>query len=369
MTLRHHERLSPAVQAALGPDARIDRVEPLAADASTRVYVRVFTTPAPPPGPDGRTSFAAMLLDPSAFLKSDEGTSGHGPARMPFLVVNEYLSGLGLPVPHVHAVDETRGVVLLDDLGDITHYAYVRPFVAAGDRAALLDAYREVIDLLVRTQSRTFVVPEPTGFVAGRRFDAELLEWELWHFVRWIVEHEHAAELTPGERTVVARDFSALARALAALPARPVHRDWQSRNLMRTRTGTYIIDHQDMLLGPPLYDLVSLLRDSYVVLAADEVDELVAYYRRRADAAGLLTGDLAALDVPRVFALQTLQRKLKDAGRFINLRERRKTSGYLGSVAPSLGYVRDAFSRLPEYHDTAAILGRYEPRVLPAGRV
>ena len=42
------------------------------------------------------------------------------------------------------------------------------------------------------------------------------------------------------------------------------HRDYHSRNLMLHERQLYIIDFQDARMGPDTYDLVSLLRDSYV---------------------------------------------------------------------------------------------------------
>src|SRR5438105_1464019 len=56
------------------------------------------------------------------------------------------------------------------------------------------------------------------------------------------------------------------------------HRDYHSRNLMLSDGSLYIIDFQDARLGPDTYDLVSLLRDSYVDLTDREVDELTAYF-------------------------------------------------------------------------------------------
>ncbi len=58
------------------------------------------------------------------------------------------------------------------------------------------------------------------------------------------------------------------------------HRDYHSRNLMLHDGSLYIIDFQDARMGPDTYDLVSLLRDSYVDLA------LVARRRARSRSFG-----------------------------------------------------------------------------------
>ena len=56
------------------------------------------------------------------------------------------------------------------------------------------------------------------------------------------------------------------------------HRDYHSRNLMLHDGSLYIIDFQDARMGPDTYDLVSLLRDSYVDIDDRELDELIAYF-------------------------------------------------------------------------------------------
>lgn len=45
-----------------------------------------------------------------------------------------------------------------------------------------------------------------------------------------------------------------------------------------------VIDFQDALMGPPQYDLASLLRDSYIDLPEPVIDDLIAYYLQRKEA-------------------------------------------------------------------------------------
>ena len=56
------------------------------------------------------------------------------------------------------------------------------------------------------------------------------------------------------------------------------HRDYHSRNLMLHDGQLYMIDFQDARMGPDTYDLVSLLRDAYVDLTAQQVEELIAFF-------------------------------------------------------------------------------------------
>src|SRR4029077_1128026 len=57
--------------------------------------------------------------------------------------------------------------------------------------------------------------------------------------------------------------LEALCAGLGDEPPVPCHRDFMVRNLMpRPEGGLVVLDHQDLRLGPPLYDLASLLNDT-----------------------------------------------------------------------------------------------------------
>ena len=57
-----------------------------------------------------------------------------------------------------------------------------------------------------------------------------------------------------------------------------------------------------------------------------------------------------------VFDLLTVQRKLKDAGRFVFIDRVKKNPGFLVSIPASLPNVRDAFARRPDLAELHAIL-------------
>ena len=74
------------------------------------------------------------------------------------------------------------------------------------------------------------------------------------------------------EREALREEWSTIVDELAAEPRVLCHRDYHSRNLMLHDGSLYIIDFQDARMGPDTYDLVSLLRDSYVDLSPQQVD-------------------------------------------------------------------------------------------------
>jgi aminoglycoside/choline kinase family phosphotransferase len=96
------------------------------------------------------------------------------------------------------------------------------------------------------------------------------------------------------------------------------------------------------LLGPRAYDLVALLRDSYVTLDAGLLDAMLHRYREA-------IGDRSdAGEFRRLFDLLTVQRKLKDAGRFEYIHRVKNNPSFLPHIPASLAYVRSAFERLDD---------------------
>jgi aminoglycoside/choline kinase family phosphotransferase len=160
----------------------------------------------------------------------------------------------------------------------------------------------------------------------------------------------------------VDRAFEGIAAALDAEPKGFTHRDYQSRNLMVLPSGEQaVIDFQDALLGPRQYDLVALLRDSYVELPPDLVDRMIRRYLEKLALAG--GPRLAYAPFRAVFDLLTVQRKLKDAGRFVFIDRVKRNPGFLPSIPASLRYVRDALARRPELAELQGLLARHVPEL------
>ncbi len=86
------------------------------------------------------------------------------------------------------------------------------------------------------------------------------------------------AQLSDADREALRAEFRPIIDELAGEPRVLCHRDYHSRNLMMHEGLLYMIDFQDARMGPDTYDLVSLLRDSYVDLPEVVVDELIAFF-------------------------------------------------------------------------------------------
>ena len=322
---------------------RNPRLETLAGGASVRRYHRVHLE-------GGKWPSVMVMEFGDNPLKSEEAAKGAAPTELPFINVQRYLARAGASVPTIFRFDAERGFLYLEDLGDITFESRVAD---AGDdvRARY---YRAAIDQLVALQRFAADHPDPDCVAFSRGFDYDLLKWELDHFREYGLEAQ-GKELTASEREAVEKIFARIAEELAAEPRGFVHRDYQSRNLMVQDVDgaprLRIIDFQDALLGTRAYDLVGLLRDSYVALSPSLLDALVAHFVDKA------TIDAARFQ--RLFDLQVVQRKLKDAGRFVFIDRVKKNPSFLVHIPNSLDYVARSLSRLPELATLREILSRH----------
>jgi len=336
------ERLARFAARAGGLDERRVRVSLVKQDASNRSYHRVAQ--------DGR-SFVVMVMPVDA-SRSEEVTSCGPPPELPFLNVHRYLARVGVPVPIIHRYEPAAGLMLLEDLGDTTFEKALR----AGDRE---DLYGRAVDLLAGLRARAERDVDPSCLAFGRAFDRNLYRWELDHFYVWgLVARTGRQPATP-QREVLDRAFDRIAAELDRLPQGFTHRDYQSRNLMVSGGRLVVIDFQDALLGPRTYDLVALLRDSYVELDRPFVERMVARYLDALGAAGADPGDRA--EFLREFDLLTVQRKLKDGGRFVFIDRVKGNPGFLPSIPASFRYVRDALRGRPELAELASVLCEYVP--------
>lgn len=318
-----------------------DLVE-LHSHASYRTYSRVRLA-------DGE-SFVVMQMPPGKASVSEEITNFAGThAELPFINVDRYLRRLGLPVPKILAYDADHQIMILEDLGD----DLLAQTVTAADEASRRIWYGRAIDLLVSLQQATAGSEASECVALQRSFDGTLLDWEFDHFLEYGIEARLGLTMEEADRTLFAQETRAISAAIAALSYGFTHRDFQSRNLIIRKGKLFLLDFQDALLGPAAYDLVALLRDSYVRLSNDTVQAIVERY---ADAVGR-----PAKDVRAEFDLITVQRKLKDAGRFVYIDRVKGNPGFLQFIPTSLGYVREALGRIPERRRLFELLTRYVP--------
>lgn len=348
------ERIRPHMQRIAGNAELAYSVQKLVGDASSREYFRVTLQDGASP-----ERVIVMSFNPEGLLKSDEGVTGNAPAEFPFSNVQNHLAAAGLPVPEIYHQALDEGLVFLEDLGDVQFVARVRD----ADHETRLTWYRRAIDLLLDFQDYGQRGPDPGCVAFSRHFDHALLMWEFEHYLEYGIEAQFDRPIPREDREFFHAAFAAICRELEEAPQLLAHRDFQSRNIMLAPRGLVLIDFQDALVAPMPYDLVALLRDSYVALSPQQVESLIAYYLEKRRERFGDAPDTATFT--RWFRLQTVQRKLKDAGRFVFIDRVKKNPSFLQHIPNSLAHAAHALHALPDLAPLVERLGRYDERLLP----
>jgi aminoglycoside/choline kinase family phosphotransferase len=335
-------RRSPAMQETR---ARIDevlqrakldgpqvRVVALTGDASTRQYFRVMR-------PDNPSVVLAVYDEP---FKFDE---------LPFVNVCRLLANIPLPIPGIAGHADDLGILILEDLGDVTLQAHLGS-TPIGEHDAL---YKQAVELVDRLQHRGKQVESSEYLPFGVAFDRDKLTWELNFFVKHFLEAYRGLEVPDSSRRALDDEWESITTELAGEPRVLCHRDYHSRNLMLHSGRLYVIDFQDARMGPDTYDLASLLRDSYVDLSDSRVDELIrVFLKLRGEKAA--SADAAA-EFRRRFDLMSLQRNLKALGTFGHQTTSRNNPVYIQYIPRTLSYVRANLERYPRFARLREILG------------
>jgi aminoglycoside/choline kinase family phosphotransferase len=313
------------------PGGREAKVVPLTGDASDRRYFRVLFR-------DEAPRVLAVHPGPIDF------------DALPFVNVARLLSSMPVPVPRILDHSRELGIIALEDLGDVTLQAHVGA-ASAAEHAAL---YREAVALITTIQHRGRELESSHYVPYNVAFDVEKLTWELRFFTKHFLEAYRGAQLSDATREALSAEFAAIAAELAAEPRVLCHRDYHSRNLMLHNGRLYIIDFQDARMGPDTYDLVSLLRDSYVDFSGQQVDALIAFFLAKRGASAAENADFQ-----RRFDLMALQRNLKALGTFGFQTTSRGNPVYIQYIPRTLTYVRANLARYGRFGRLRDLLAQH----------
>ena len=309
------------------------RIVPLTGDASDRKYFRIIPA-------DGASIVLALHAGPIQF------------DTLPFANVAELLQQVPLPVPRILGHSNPLGILALQDLGDLTLQAHLGVATPA-QHAAL---YRQAVQFIEILQRRGAELASARYLPYSIAFDVEKLTWEMAFFTKHYVEGYRGAHLSAADRSALDDEWRSIVEELSAEPRVLCHRDYHSRNLMLRDGSLYIIDFQDARMGPDTYDLVSLLRDSYVDIADRELDELIAYFLALK---ARTPGDTDAQEFRRRFDLMALQRNLKALGTFGYQTMTRQNPVYIQYMPRTLRYARTNLERYPRFARLREVLATH----------
>jgi N-acetylmuramate 1-kinase len=306
-------------------------VIPLAGDASSRRYYRIVV---------GEQSYVLMVWEP--FI--DDG-------NYPFLNVRDHFEKHGVQVPKVIAKAPKLGVILLEDLGDLT---LERKFWENQNQAIALPYYKQAIDELLKIHYAASKDDSANCIAFRIAFNTEKLLWEMNYGRDHFLFKMCKIKLSDAARAELDRVLLDICTYLDQVDKVICHRDYHSRNIMLKHGKTKIIDFQDARMGTIQYDLVSLVHDSYVNMSADMQSQILDYYLARAKE---LTGKTISRDeFYEVFRIQMIQRCFKACGSFASFFNMREDTRYLKYIAPTIEKVAKIVDQYPNFKPFSKVI-------------
>jgi aminoglycoside/choline kinase family phosphotransferase len=221
----------------------------------------------------------------------------------PFVRIAGHLTGIGVSVPEIYAVDETQGLLLEEDFGD-----------------EQVSDYSAAVDTLIAIQRAAppAGLPAWNGATMAATALATLFDW--W----W------PAMFGAGAPNAARQDFASALEEMLASVAGPVcfvHRDYFAGNLfwLPERGGIRrigVLDFQDAAIGHAAYDLAALLQDARRDIPPAVVDDCLAWYLAARP-------ELDPTQFRAAYAACAVQRHLRLVGQWVRLALRDGRPGYL----------------------------------------
>lgn len=255
----------------------------------------------------------------------------------PFVHIANTFTQAKVLTPEILAIDMEQGFLLLSDLGDELLLNKLNPETVNG-------YYQDAIKTLLKIQNCSINDPNLPSF------DKAFMLKEMSLCSEWFFKAHLTIELSDEEEILIQNTMDWIATEVAKQPLTFIHRDYHSRNLMLVEQqdgeALGVIDFQDAMRGPLSYDLVSLLKDCYVVWPREQVLNWVTSFYQQTK----LAHSYSLPEFIRAFDLCGLQRHLKVLGVFCRLFLRDNKAGYLENLPLTLKYTLECAETYEELH-------------------
>lgn len=303
-------------------------VVPLTGDASNRSYFRLLLR-----GFKRKSIILMKLNQIDRGIMSEEIVNLQKKfTELPFLNIQRFLYRINVNVPEVYLYSASNNMVFIEDFGDEVMWSVLNNDSAKRDKL-----YRMAIDQLVEMQFEGIKKRDDDCYAFWHRFDEKLLMWEFMHFIEYAIE-KRKGSIKQNHLEEAKKYFKNISEMLSKELDVFTHRDYHSKNLMVMRDSLGILDFQDALIGPPQYDLASLLRDSYTELDEKFIYECVDYYLQIVRERYRIKYGIEKFI--EKFDLMSIQRNLKAVGRFHYIDIVKKNPNYLQFVPGTLKKVK-----------------------------
>jgi len=259
-----------------------------------------------------------------------------------FVGITRSLAGYISIIPEILEEDRDLGLVVVQDLGDTSLYQFSQ------GRGPIERQFYEVLILWIVLLQDFPHKAHP--LVHQRVFEKKAMHLELDDFIIWGL----CKDIAKDDLKMISDYFEEIVVEIDQYQYRVVHRDFQSKNIMISDNTPYVIDTQDMCMGPPLYDLASLLYDANMMLPQIERIYLAFLYCNRISKKHELMKDFCNL-----LQITGLQRVLKNLGRHSKYYYQMGRKESLKNISNNLKMLRELRQEIPDLEDLFVILDKY----------
>ena len=226
-------------------------ISPLRQEASSRSYYRIITND---------QSYILAIQSKEA---PEENFAASGSSAAKFLYAAKLLENNSVRVPEIYAFSEDLRFMLQEDLGDVT-----------------LDTHKKLDNKVVLEQALdqlTLIYSVDQDVLKAFSYD-DLFK-QTSNFLD--IFKDRNIILNKDEITLINSLRKKLVELIMNQPFLPTHNDFERRNFIYFKEQIYIIDFQDLNVGPMGMDLASLLYEHDFDYPKDLIDELLKKHCER----------------------------------------------------------------------------------------
>lgn len=288
--------LQPEIYDFLRKNGHSFEIQKIPGEASTRVYYRI------------------LYENCSRILCIDEKLDSY---ENPFLQVQDFLSKNNFKVPEIIDIDLKKRCILQSDVGskDLTSL----------DQTEYEKYVKFSLNEIIRLQEL-----QPISIIQSRSFDFAKLSFEIDHTISVLERfREKNLDFPPFHPGIYSFFVDCIQQLASFTPKVICHRDFHARNIMiDDHNQIYWIDFQDMMMGTPQYDLVSILYDAYKPLSIHQREDFYTYFKE------------SSIDKDKRYRenylIQSLQRSFKALGTYFVMFHDKGKHKYKESILPCL---------------------------------
>ena len=226
-------------------------ISPLRQEASSRSYYRIITND---------QSYILAIQSKEA---PEENFAASGSSAAKFLYAAKLLENNSVRVPEIYAFSEDLHFMLQEDLGDVTLDTHKKL-----DNKIVLEQALDQLSLIYSVDQDVL-----------KAFSYDDLFKQTSNFLN--IFKDRNITLSKDEIALINALRKKLVELIMNQPFLPTHNDFERRNFIYFKQQIYIIDFQDLNVGPMGMDLASLLYEHDFDYPEDLINELLQKHCER----------------------------------------------------------------------------------------